>query len=98
MCYNSKKVSLKAISFLWYLINWNLCENYEPTNLEVHNLTKLRIFENLKTFCYFNTTLTTNRKIYYKEKSDELFPSLGCGVFLKWIAHDAFMHHFVLSD
>jgi len=41
---------------------------------------------------------TTNRKIYYKEESDELFPSLGCGVFLNWIAHDVFMHHFVLND
>jgi hypothetical protein len=34
----------------------------------------LRIFENFKTFCYFNTTLTTNHKLYYKEENEWVLP------------------------
>jgi len=65
---------------------------------DIHNMAKLKIFmtfESLETFWHFDVTLITNHKIYYRENSGELFPSLGWIVYYQLRSHGLFVYHFI---
>ncbi len=51
-------------------------------------------FESSRSFCYIDALPPNNHKVYYKEQSDDLLPSLYHGVFCElcclWLVHASF--------
>lgn len=52
------------------------------------------LLESSRSFCHIDAPPPNNHKVYYREQSDDLLPSLGHGVFWSCVVCGLYMHHF----